>query len=82
MFFCKCLSQNHFVAKLQTFLFPSKQSVRNLLKNNCMKQMKRWMLTTVLICCGLIVITSCSSDDDNYGDLPGDKWSRGPMIWE
>lgn len=33
--------------------------------------MKRWMLTTVLICCGLIVITSCSSDDDNYGDLPG-----------
>ena len=33
MFFCKCLSQNHFVAKLQTFLFPSKQSVRNLLKN-------------------------------------------------
>lgn len=58
-----------FCGKITNF-FISLQTIRAKLVEKRMKQMKRWMLTTVLICCGLIVITSCSSDDENYGDLP------------
>ena len=67
---------HHFSLLFRNFA-PNKQLSLRLSDSQEMKQIKLWMLTTILILSGLTTLTSCSNDDNGIVEPVGQVLQDG-----